>query len=1268
MLKRALRIVATFGVLTASYLGYCRGFAEVQAWVGSIQRIPVIPRDPNPSRTARETAELARSAFGADHWTADPKQATWYYDASRGYWMFFKTYDRTHNERRLEFSPFALIWRSRGKSNLNTVLADKAWVDFDKPFDLAKPGAEAAKVTHAVIEGRVRIRDDKGTPSAQLDDTTIAMTHLEFDDAEQEVRTDSPVELREGDLVARCLGMKITLRPKPPAADGEAAGFAGAETIWLLKEIAINVADVGSTGIVPGASAAKSSEPRPGELICDGPARIDLPAPRPKPAPGSDPDPVANEPVIAQFFRNVVLRQGGPEQPDQCNADTLRLTLVPTEREATAIAEVETDLESGELAKAESELVAAETAGGPLTSLVLQAAEASGHAVWLQSPSQGLKARGNELRYKRLAPEQPDLIYFRGDSETWVEQVAMSEDGSKVDAVHTMRTKDVTIYQGLKEGEPPTFVARGPGTMDSRPERGATIAQAAEWNDRLEMQTVTTAVGLRRRVTLTGTPKLVSPTQGTLTAQDKIIAYLKIQEQASRSANATDPSLPPQDAPGLTPSPGGPLPIDWFEATGDVRLSAVPADPAKPDSPPPGAREIVARKRLNVVFAESDNEDIVATPPQADSRTPEPNAAPPPAVLAAADPLSDSMHSEPEAVSDPPKPPAPAMHVEADDVWAKVAMGGANSQAELREARLRRNVIVHQDPEAGKERGLDATAHAVDLQVRGEGKAWVEAHGDVENGVDARIITDTFEIEGPKLGVDQSSDYAWVRGPGRLTQEEREAAPNPVQPDMAQGDSAIVPTSYLQEPVLARRPGASGVTAGSAPTPEDPRRRLLRAGRGKLTISWTDQMEFYGQPPEAPDYAYARFLGDVHAVTDEASVTCQRMTAVLDGPVSFRKAITVPGVEGSAGAAADPDDELADRAKRVASVYCVDDVELITRKYNPETGQLDQKGRIIGPKLQYNLVNGRFLVDGAGTSWLYKTPEKNEESAGGPLDQPNRSNPAQAPKPPDPRQAAGEASTTRTSAASADRGANPATIRTTARPAADGKIQSRRPKISGPMELTRITFQKRVEGRFLAEDESDNPNTPMLATFLGGVQVLNAKVRDENADASPDNPPPDFFFVSGDKVDVVREAVIRGASSEDDQDQFFIDVLGTRPVARNPQWSIAANRITYDSLKQLVYAYGDQNGVLYGHQDRPGQPISGSTSRAMMFNRLTQQVQWIDPKNVLLIDPRSGIRAVPGPSAAPGSGSKPKPRSNLVEHGLPRTQSGDIERRGYNGR
>ena len=66
-----------------------------------------------------------------------------------------------------------------------------------------------------------------------------------------------------------------------------------------------------------------------------------------------------------------------------------------------------------------------------LGGLTLRRAVATGHAVWLQSLSQGTKSRCNELIYKKLAPEKPDETYLRGDPATklWVEKVDIAQDG-----------------------------------------------------------------------------------------------------------------------------------------------------------------------------------------------------------------------------------------------------------------------------------------------------------------------------------------------------------------------------------------------------------------------------------------------------------------------------------------------------------------------------------------------------------------------------------------------------------------------------------------------------------------------------------------------------------------------------------------------------------------------------------------------------------------------------------------------------------------------
>src|SRR5262249_60000265 len=113
--------------------------------------------------------------------------------------------------------------------------------------------------------------------------------------------------------------------------------YNGARTAFLLRNVRIEVKDVGRSGIVPGAGMSsgrprrpgeKDDGPRPGVVQSDGPMRVDLPRPRPRVVCGP---PVASEPTIVVFARNARARQGDPRQPDQCDADLMHLTLVPTE-------------------------------------------------------------------------------------------------------------------------------------------------------------------------------------------------------------------------------------------------------------------------------------------------------------------------------------------------------------------------------------------------------------------------------------------------------------------------------------------------------------------------------------------------------------------------------------------------------------------------------------------------------------------------------------------------------------------------------------------------------------------------------------------------------------------------------------------------------------------------------------------------------------------------------------------------------------------------
>jgi hypothetical protein len=1228
LLKRFARVVATCGLLLAGYFGYCRAFAAIAAHIGTPDW-RVIPYDPSPSKTLRQTMDLARDTFGPGHWTSDPKKAITYYDAERGYWIFFQRYARKNGGQRIEFSPFAIIWGSKGKKNHNTLEGDLAYVDFDKPFDLvSKPGAESARIVRAMIEGAVRLRDDKGTRDNPGDDLTIGpLLSVAYDEATHRIRSDSPFELRERDIVATATGLTIDLIPnvpppgKPP---GAASGFSGAKTVWLHQNIRIFCEDVGRVGVVPGGKQATAGERRAGDLRCDGPAQFNLPQPRPPGAPEGPP-----QPVIAQFFRNVVVRQGplvttpdagmtlgsAAAPPDQLNADQLELTLVPADRPAPVAAQAKAVASAADEAKP----------ADPMAGLTLREAVATGHAVWLQSPAEGLEARGNELRYEKRAPAQPDRLFFRGNRETKVEKVTRFAKGPKagqVEAVDILRTLDVTIYLAAKPGETPTVIARGPGNMETRADRNQPVERSAEWGDKLIVQTVETSAGTRRRITLTGTPRVVSPTQGTITAQDRIIAYLKPKERPAASA-------PPASAASGSPAATEAFAIDWVEGHGGVHMAAVPPAAGAPAAPrdglPGSSRTLHARKILYVVFAEA----------AAKPGTPAPaGPAGAPAALPGAKPAINPPEPAPAnaTANAPAKKAEPALSVEADEVWARVLMGSLHGKPELEEVRLRKGVTLHQDAAAGKARGTDATGEAIDFVNRGEGRAWLEAHGTA--AAPARVVTDTFLIEGPKLGVDQAADFAWVKGTGRMVQE----GPPPAPAGRTAGAGReVVPTAFLaDEP--AKAGGDGKAKAG----------QFALAAKGPVTITWRQEMQFYGRPADTADRnAWALFLGDVKVVTADSSLSCGQMKAFLDGPVEFRRADAPRGPDA-------PPEEKRPKP-RIATVRCLKNVDLVHRQAGPDGKALEQKGRVAGQDVSYSLATGRFVVEGAGVVWLYKP--KGQGDAGG------ARGPLATPAP------AGLQRTALTVALGEPGDGDKALF--------GGGAKARQ---GAPLELTRVAFNKRVQGRVGRGDRERDADgapkapggddAPFLAEFLGGVQVLNAPIADENADLDPDDPPGGFLMLTSEALKVVREVppgprptAADGAPAEDPAEQLFIDATGD-PQALAPPRSIRGDRITYDSVKELVYVYGDEGGVSIINQDGAGQPFSASRGRAVMYNRKSGRIEFIDPKNVLLIDPRSGIRERPQP---PGAARPPAPPT-IPRNPVRAVPRNDKERRSFNGR
>jgi len=102
--------------------------------------------------------------------------------------------------------------------------------------------------------------------------------------------------------------------------------------------------------------------------------------------------------------------------------------------------------------------------------------------------------------------------------------------------------------------------------------------------------------------------------------------------------------------------------------------------------------------------------------------------------------------------------------------------------------------------------------------------------------------------------------------------------------------------------------------------------------------------------------------------------------------------------------------------------------------------------------------------------------------------------------------------------------------------------------------------------------------------------------------------------------------------------------------------------ITYDSYKDLIYAYGEQGRqVLVAQQYAPLQPATRSSARAWQFNPKTHASYAVDSSTVMMVDKKTGTR----PTAAKALDPNAKPPKKKKQQY--RLAPSNIERRGFTG-
>ena len=1024
------------------------------------------------------------------------------------------------------------------------------------------------------------------------------LTWIEYDADTLQVFTDSDILLVDRDLRVTATGLDITLRPKSdPNRSKAGTGFEGAEGAVLRKNISMTFSDVGSTGVLPGAVKSKktadgkvvaeadvdpklaqnqkpaaAAEPIPLNIQCDGPMQIDLPN-APMPVKVGPPAPAA--PTLVRYHRNVVVRRGKlSELPDQLNCDTLDLTLLPTEKPP---------------AKPKTDVLAKSAAPNPATAteppaqeekdlfggLALRRAKASGHAVWLQLPSQEAKILCIELIHSRDPITGKNTTHFLGGSRRLMlvkQDVAQAgPDRGKVQSVTNVWCADATLIDD-GDMDRATLVANGPGLLETRPgqpkgdgpPRETPPDRTAVWQDQLWFQNEIGPEGaiVGKIVVLKGMPRVVDRLQkASLDAAESIVVWLDSKPDAPKTAQTLDlrevvpAAFTVADPASATKPAAGGMTIKRLLAVKDVHL-VVPS------------RDVRYREHLNVDFEQSK---ITGSPPApAASATPAPVAAPaPPADGQSAAPAPKPAEPLMTAIADRGQirmivgPKAPASG-QADASSSSPLPGASDASYQIRDVDMRGGVVLHQDPGPGKTKGTDATGEVLILAIDRPGKAIFDLYHhdpysrktrriDPETMPRARVSTEEMTIEAKVIGVNQVTNGAWAYGAGTLTQMTDRGLLTDRSPDaQKQAEDGDGKTLVVDKPKQKR--------AGK-----------LKSEKTKITISWADKMTFEGvtvDPFNRPA-AKAVFYNNARAEMEDAVLYAgESMTTYTDQPIplaEFGKLTQKPKAASAAANSEDLPAVVEDEKPKpdLALIVCkgeegaVDENEMavaITRKVDPDRPIIASLQKIAVKELTYDRRSGEFLAPGPGMVFLY-----------------DRENDPTKPKTaPSLNEAAAPRRTIRPTAfQSGGDGEDKVAVRNADAAGAAARRAAAPKSLVPPLILTQVQFNKKMQGRF-GTGRQDDVNQQRWAEFFGGVQTARCEVPNASAKLNYDHLPANAYFLTSETLRVITEPPPTG-SGKDASSRNFLKAWDNATVYTK-NTTLQADVITYDSLNDLVYA------------------------------------------------------------------------------------------------
>ncbi len=741
-------------------------------------------------------------------------------------------------------------------------------------------------------------------------------------------------------------------------------------------------------------------------------------------------------------------------------------------------------------------------------------------------------------------------------------------------------------------------------------------------------------------------------------------------------------------------------------STSSSRAQAASADPSGDPVEQPAAQQ---------------EEDKVVT--QEPAKPTEEAPAEEPAMIGSCDRLWARIIMKPKPK---PKDDARKEPTKADTKTASAARATSETTTEIRKAWMWGNVALHKDAaKKKKENGSsekdeqDATGEAIYLDNLGPNKAVTFIYQRDPNEKyylpgplpPARVKNGERELAAAGIiQVNQATDQAWVSGPGTFTQMAarglvadkgssepgtKASADKPGEGEnvsRAQTSGSGVKSRNTTTRTMAPAPAAAvaendrsdGANAPADKTADS--KPSTRAGRPTtekvpMAIGFSERMDFSGRSidPEGKPAGRANFYGIVTAQMEDALLHCtEKMIAFTDREIP----LTQLGKMTKGQSQTRSDDETAsDEAESKKSqaeltiVQCFRNAIAISRKVDPLAPTIVQQQRIEADEfLEYDRRTGDFYVPGKGKVYLY---ERNKKTTPGEA-KPDGADSDDAPGTRSPKLTATQRTVHTTSGpastSGSGSGSNTSSSSRSRKPhdqKAQTKNTKKRDKASAtrdskekeelPLVLIQVLFNKEMRGRFGANGENDDTEH-RWCEFFGDVQAARANVKTtSSADRlNFDRLPLDGVFLTGQTLRVLEEQPPVG-SPESTPSQYQMKAWEKAYASSNDK-IIQGDVITYDSYKDLVYAYGENgHSVNFAEQHSAGLDISPGAARAVQLNPKTGNINIIDAETIQLLDKNTGYRPSAAKPIDPYDIKKKKPKKPFK---LPTM---NVERRGFTG-